>query len=63
MTTATISKTARPRREQGFRERRGVWPWSRWRKWTREEIATVGERAGVCYACDGEGCELRWFET
>ncbi len=62
MTKNHIQRTAKKLREQVWRERRVVWDWKRWQSWTRDEISQLAELAGVCFASDGEGTDLRFFE-
>ena len=62
MTQDHIHRTAKSLKDQVWKERRVVWSWQRWRIWTRDEIEQLAEMAGVCFASDGEGTDLRFFE-
>lgn len=62
MTENYIKAVARSLKAQVYRERRVVWEWKRWKNWSRTEIETLAELAGVCFACDGEYEPVRFFE-
>lgn len=62
MTKAHIRATAKQLKVDVRIKRTVVWQWKRWEKWTRDEIETLAEIADVCFASDGDYCDLRFFE-
>ncbi len=60
MTNSYIRAVAARLAMDVWRERRVVWPWSRWKRW-RDDIEDLGRLANVCWHSDGEGCDMVFF--
>ena len=62
MKDSTIKRAGKELAQQVDRDRRVVWPWSRWSRWTRDEIQRLADEAGIAFTSKGGGFDLTFFE-